>query len=167
MLRARFLPPDYEQTLFQQYQNCRQGSRTVAAYTEEFQRLQARNELSETEAQQVARFIRGLRVAIQDRVSLQAIFSITEAINSATRAEAQLDRTHTRNQLPNRGSLDSSRTALNKEKQPVTSLPPIATNREVSNSSGPTENTTRNPNPYEKPIIDKCYRCGVSGHHSN
>ena len=88
MLWARFLPLNYEQTLFQQYQNCRQGSRTVAAYTEEFQRLQARNELLKAEAQQVARFIGGLRVAIQDRVSLQAIFSITEAINLATRAEA-------------------------------------------------------------------------------
>lgn len=75
-------------------------------------------------------------MAIQDQVSLQVIFSITEAINSATRAEAQLDRTHTKNQVPNKGSPNSSRTALNKEKQSVTSPPPVATNREVSNSSG-------------------------------
>lgn len=88
ILQARFLPPDYDQTLFQQYQNYGQESRIMAAYTEEFQQLQARNELSETEAQQVSRFIGGLHVAIQDGVSLQAIFSIREAINSATRAEA-------------------------------------------------------------------------------
>lgn len=69
--------------------------------------------------------------------------------------------------MPNRGSLDSSRTVLNKGKQPVTSPPPVATNREVSNSSGPTRNTARNPNPYERPIVDKCYRCGVLRHRSN
>lgn len=49
----------------------------------------------------------------------------------------------------------------------MTSPPLVATNQEVSNSSGSTRNIARNPNPYERPIVDKCYRCGVIGHRSN
>uniref|UniRef100_A0A6N2MPZ8 Retrotransposon gag domain-containing protein n=1 Tax=Salix viminalis TaxID=40686 RepID=A0A6N2MPZ8_SALVM len=76
----------------QQYQDCRQGSRTVQAYVEEFNRLSSRNNLSETDAQQVARFVGGLRLNVQDRVSMHTIYSLTEAINLATKAETQLER---------------------------------------------------------------------------
>ncbi|GJT45496.1 hypothetical protein Tco_0954211 [Tanacetum coccineum] len=44
---ARFLPVDYEQTLYSLYQNCRQYSRTVSEYVEEFMRLALQNQLSE------------------------------------------------------------------------------------------------------------------------
>jgi hypothetical protein len=45
----------------------------------------------ETEAQQVARFIGGLRYAIQDRGSMHHVFTLTEAVSLATLAEKQLD----------------------------------------------------------------------------
>ncbi|KAG6764347.1 hypothetical protein POTOM_031813 [Populus tomentosa] len=86
LLRAKYLPPDYEQILFQQYQDCRQGNITVQAYIEEFHRLSSRNNLSETDAQQVSRFVGGLRLTIQDCVSMQTIYSLNEAINLATKA---------------------------------------------------------------------------------
>jgi hypothetical protein len=41
----------------------------------------------ELDAQQVARFIGGLRLNIQDQVSMHTIYSLTEAINLATKAE--------------------------------------------------------------------------------
>ncbi|GMY33663.1 hypothetical protein FCV25MIE_28905, partial [Fagus crenata] len=76
----------------------------------------------------------GLRVAIQDRVSLQVIFSVTE-----------LERTTTRNQVPNRSSFDSLSIASNRGKAPVTSQPPAVTSGSVpSTSIAPTiANTTR------------------------
>lgn len=37
LMRARFLPPDYDQVLFHQYQRCQQGTRLVHEYVEEFQ----------------------------------------------------------------------------------------------------------------------------------
>jgi hypothetical protein len=46
----------------------------------------------ETEAQQVARFIGGLRLPIQDKVSMQHVFTLTEAVSLATRVERQLGR---------------------------------------------------------------------------
>jgi hypothetical protein len=91
LLKARFFPPNFEQHLFQQYQNCQQGGRTVQAYIDDFCRLSPRNDLMETEGQQVARFIGGLRYVIQDRVSMHHVFTLTEVVSLATRAEKQLD----------------------------------------------------------------------------
>ena len=39
LLQRRFLPPNYEQFLYQQYQICRQANHTVNKYTEEFYQL--------------------------------------------------------------------------------------------------------------------------------
>jgi hypothetical protein len=46
----------------------------------------------ETGAQQVAKFIGGLRLAIQDKVSMHTIFTLTEVVSLATRAKKQLER---------------------------------------------------------------------------
>lgn len=42
------------------------------------------------EAQQIARLIGGLRLAIQERFSIQTVYMLTEAINLTTRVESQL-----------------------------------------------------------------------------
>ncbi|GFY96487.1 hypothetical protein Acr_11g0007930 [Actinidia rufa] len=57
----------YQQELFKQYQECRQGIRTSEAYTEEFYRLSARNNLPKLKDQQISRFVNRLRVAIRDQ----------------------------------------------------------------------------------------------------
>ena len=46
----------------------------------------------ETEDQQVARFIGGLHVAIQDKVFMHLVFTLNEAVSLATRVEKQLER---------------------------------------------------------------------------
>ncbi|GJV98067.1 putative receptor protein kinase ZmPK1 [Tanacetum coccineum] len=84
---ARFLPVDYEQTLYSLYQNCRQYSRTVSEYVEEFTRLASRNQLSESDAQQVARFNNGLRYDIQAIICLQTTWTLDEAVRMALKAE--------------------------------------------------------------------------------
>ncbi|XP_057469681.1 uncharacterized protein LOC130758770 [Actinidia eriantha] len=159
LMEERFLPPDYQQELFRQYQECRQGVRTSEAYTEEFYRLSARNNLPESEDQQIARFVNGLRVAIRDQVSLHTLYSLNEAVTLAKKVESQQNRTNTRPQYSNKG------------KQPVPSpQPQPVTNSGSQTKAATTGSTTRqggNPNPYAKASGDKCYRCGEPGHRSN
>ncbi|KAG6738699.1 hypothetical protein POTOM_058321 [Populus tomentosa] len=159
---------DYEQILFQQYQDCRQGSRTVQTYVEEFHRLSSRNNLTETDAQQVSRFVSGLRLAIQDRVSMQTIYSVTEAINLATKAEAQLERAKSIAGM--RNSFDLNRVAVDKGKLPAFQ-PPLTNTSKGPHSNGAPSKTggmiEAPRNPYARPSTDKCYRCGQPGHRSN
>ena len=60
LMADRFLPPNYQQELFRQYQDYRQGTRKANEYMEEFDRLANCNDLEETEAQQISRFVHGL-----------------------------------------------------------------------------------------------------------
>lgn len=96
LLQQRFVPPDYEQFLYQQYQNCRQANHTVNEYTEEFYRLNARVNLSETEDRLIARYIGGLKLAIQDRLGLQGVWTMTDAVNLAMKVENQICRSSAR-----------------------------------------------------------------------
>ena len=74
LMADQFLPPDYKQELFRQYQDYRQGTRTVNEYMEEFDRLTNCNDLEKTEDQRISRFVHGLRVSIRDQVSLQTLY---------------------------------------------------------------------------------------------
>jgi hypothetical protein len=98
LVRAWFLPPDYEQILYQQYHNCQQGSRSVTDYTKEFYRLDSWNNLSETKGQQVARSVDGLRLNIQDQVTLHIVWTLSKAVNLAMKIEMQMARQPTRPQ---------------------------------------------------------------------
>ncbi|KAL5566686.1 hypothetical protein UlMin_029850 [Ulmus minor] len=83
MLRTRFLPTNFSQTLYLQCLGCKQGNRSIKDYTEEFYRLGARVNLVEDENQQVARFIGGLNEAIQENVSV-AIKQAIDPTNAQT-----------------------------------------------------------------------------------
>ncbi|PKU83803.1 hypothetical protein MA16_Dca010896 [Dendrobium catenatum] len=83
LLRAQFLPTDFEQILYMRYQHCAQGLRTVSEYTEEFNRLSARNDLHESTTQLVARYIGGLKESIQDKLELNAVWLMPQAVNLA------------------------------------------------------------------------------------
>lgn len=87
LLLERFLPSDYEQHLYGMYLNCSQGVRTIHEYTSEFMRLAERNNLKETDSQHVARYLRGLRSSIRDRMGLHPVFNIHQAQRMALRAK--------------------------------------------------------------------------------
>lgn len=66
-MQIQFLPPDYEQFLYQQYQNCWQVTDT-------------------------ARYIGGLKHAIQDHLALQGVWTLPDAVNLAMKMENHINR---------------------------------------------------------------------------
>ena len=115
----RFLPLDYQHELFRQYQDCRQGTRTVNEYMEEFERLANHNDLKETDDQRISRFVHGLRVSIRDQVSLQTLYTLNEAVTLSKKIEYQHLRVGSKFSNCSSGS---SSFAANKGKQPMFTL---------------------------------------------
>ncbi|KAG6774961.1 hypothetical protein POTOM_018379 [Populus tomentosa] len=99
--------------------------------------LSSCNNLPEIDAQQVARFVRGLRWAIQDRVVMQTIYTLTEAIALAIKAATQLDKSKAA--VIARNSFDNNRAIVNKGKAPMTQPYLSSTTRGTSSSGGPTK----------------------------
>lgn len=100
LMKDRFLPTNYEQILYNQYQNLQQGARSVTEYTEDFHRLGARTNLPESEQHLIARFLGGLRSDIKEKVKLQPLGFLTDAISLAETVEE-----HYKNRNP-RGSAE-------------------------------------------------------------
>jgi len=60
-LKEKYLPIDYEQMMFEEMLQLRQGALTVGQYTDRFHELTVRSRIVETEQQTLARYRNGLR----------------------------------------------------------------------------------------------------------
>ncbi|KAI0495171.1 hypothetical protein KFK09_025321 [Dendrobium nobile] len=177
LLRGQFLPTDYEQMLYMQYQHCVQGNRSVSDYTEEFHRLCARNNLNETSNQLVARYVGGLKEAIQDKLELNTVWSLSQAVNYALKVEMQMAR-HGKSSQGKRlaeSTVESSRppnanTAVMGRGTPNAGGSVVqngATNKNTEAKLVPRSKGLFKDNPYVKPSTIKCFRCFQQGHKSN
>jgi hypothetical protein len=72
-LKAKFIPGDYQITLFRRMQNLRQKLMTVKEYTEELYKLNIRAGHQESDDEKVSRYMNGLRYDIQDEMSMVTI----------------------------------------------------------------------------------------------
>ncbi|KAL5825839.1 hypothetical protein ACOSQ3_021902 [Xanthoceras sorbifolium] len=86
---GKFLPPDYEQRLYVQLQNCKQGNRTVEEYIDEFIRLNLGNLLPDNENMQITRFRGGLKREIQDQMKMLNTFTLGQAFVWHERLKSQ------------------------------------------------------------------------------
>ena len=91
-LRGKFLPSNYQQTLFRQMQNLRQRALTVKEYTEEFYKVSIRAGEAQDTDEKVARYLNGLRMDIQDEISLLSPKTVEEGYQLALKAEEKLIR---------------------------------------------------------------------------
>ena len=158
LLKARFLPADYEQLLYIQFHNCAQGNKSVSDYTEEFLRLQVRCHLTENEDQQVARYINGLNEPIQERLGMQQIWSIDQAQTLALKAERYVKTKKPYKIMSYPRAENSSKNYLRKEEE----RPIQSKGKKVDKASTSRRNYQKQSS---NPI--KCYRCGEEGHVSN
>ena len=90
-LEKQFLPFNYMQSLYKNMHNLRQTS-SVDNYNERFYKLLSKMDLQETEEQQIARYLSGLKPSIQDSFSMYALCTLFEAYSRAIMMERQLAR---------------------------------------------------------------------------
>jgi len=159
LIRQRFLPKDYQQVLFTQYQNCRQGIRTMEEYTLEFQRLSSRNDLEENEDQMITRYVGGLKYLIQDKMPLHTIFDLADAINMAERVE--------KSATPNSRYASYSTGSTKSESSTLNSLPTKKDYKGKGLLDTPCEKSEVPLDPQGRPSLIRCYKCQEIGHKSN
>jgi hypothetical protein len=88
-MKAKFIPKDYQITLFRRMQNLRQKVMSVKEYTEEFYKLNIRAGHHESDDEKVARYMNGLRYDIQDEMIIR---TIEDAYQMALKAKEKLSR---------------------------------------------------------------------------
>jgi uncharacterized protein YjbK len=89
-MKEKFIPRDYQITLFRRMQNLRQNLMSVKEYTEEFYRLNIRVGHRESDDEKVSRYMNGLRYDIQEEMSMMTIQMIEDAYHMALKAEEKL-----------------------------------------------------------------------------
>ncbi|GJY77468.1 hypothetical protein Tco_0482584 [Tanacetum coccineum] len=136
-------------------------------------RLASRNQLSESDAQQVARFNNGLRYDIQAIVSLQTTWTIDEAVHIALKAEQTIKKQgigssmyKTKTDIIQSNSSQSGGDAQVDHSKSI---------HEVDGEKKKTSTTTTSThainkssiNPYARPVGNKCFKYQKVGHTSN
>ena len=86
-MKEKFIPKDYQITLFQRMQNLRQKLMLVKDYTEEFYRLNIRAGHWESDDEKVSKYMNVLRYDIQDELSMITIRTVEDAYQMALKAE--------------------------------------------------------------------------------
>jgi hypothetical protein len=91
-MKAKFIPRDYQITLFRRMQNLRRKLMTLKEYTEEFYKLYMRAGHRESDDEKVGRYMNGLRYDIQDEMSMETIRTVEDAYQMVLKAEEKLSR---------------------------------------------------------------------------
>lgn len=85
-MKNKFLPKDYQITLYIQVQNLRQRTMTVREYTEEFYKVNLRDGYVEDTPEKTTIFMNGLRMEILDEIGILSPRIVEEAYQNALKA---------------------------------------------------------------------------------
>jgi hypothetical protein len=89
-MKVKFIPKDYQITLFQRMKNLRQKLMSVKEYTEEFYKINIRAGHRESDDEKVSMYMNGLRYDIQDEMSMMTLRNVEDAYQMALKAEEKL-----------------------------------------------------------------------------
>jgi hypothetical protein len=89
-MKDKFIPRDYQITLFRRMQNLRQKLMSVKEYTEEFYRINIRVGHRESDDEKVSRYMNGLRYDIQDEMIMMTIQNVEDDHQIALKDEEKL-----------------------------------------------------------------------------
>lgn len=140
----------------------------MADYTEEYYMPSARIDLNDSDHQQVARYVSGLKEPIQDHLALKSIWTLSDAVNLAYRAELQLAKSTNRQSHGRRIGIDQEgdKSRVNLQGYPAAGVPSLKMTTEGNRGEAKLPTIPRPANPYARPAPNACFRCGKPGHRS-
>jgi hypothetical protein len=89
-MKEKFIPKDYQITLFRRMQNLRHKLMIVKEYTEEFYELNIKEGHREIDDENISRYMNVLRYDIQDEMSMVTIRMVEDSYQMALKAEEKL-----------------------------------------------------------------------------
>ncbi|XP_057526384.1 uncharacterized protein LOC130805617 [Amaranthus tricolor] len=156
-LRRKYVPSSYKQQLYVQWSTLRQGSKSVADYIQEWEKLAVLCDINEPEEMKVGKFIEGLREDLREKLEIIPHLTFDIACNSALTYEKYSRKKNTYAQ--------PYRSVSSKTNTTSSSLGNIGigTNR-INNSA----NTTTPSRPRDQPNVPMkdivCFKCHGHGH---
>lgn len=91
-MKNKFLPKDYQISLYRQVQNLRQIMMIIKEYTEESYKVNLRGGYVEDTPKKTTRFVNGLRMEILYEISILSPKTIDEAYQSALKVAENITR---------------------------------------------------------------------------
>ena len=118
ILKAKFIPADYELGLFKKLQNLKQKDMTMKDYTEEFYKLTIQSGHSELSKEKVDQYINGLRFNIQDEASMLKIDLVEDSYQYTLKVYDKLKRKIQGNSRGKEKQDSSTKAKLSAEDEP-------------------------------------------------
>lgn len=153
-LKDKYLPIDYEQMMFEEMLQLRQGSLSVDQFTDRFHELSVRSRVVETEQQTLARYRTGLHSDLRKDMWTARLINVEEAYQLALRLEKQAGPASGRRMTTWETKSEFAYVAANQR-------PPALRDQAKNGASGDYRGRAKAPN--EGP---QCYKCKGFGHYA-
>ncbi|OMO99822.1 reverse transcriptase [Corchorus capsularis] len=158
LMRKRFVPSYYINSLYQSLQSLRQGTRSVDEYYSEMMLLMPRAEVDEAPQATMARFMAGLNRDILDIVEMQQHYDVEELLQHALKAQSQVKRNGAKKSFASSSSswktpIKKDEKSSNKEKELAQKGASPKTDSKSSSSSSSKNHV-------------KCFKCQGYGHYA-
>ncbi|GJU74079.1 transposon ty3-I gag-pol polyprotein [Tanacetum coccineum] len=122
-------------------------------------------DLSESDAQQVARFNNGLHYHIQAIISIQTSWTLDEAVRMELKVELTISKGQSNSKFKNKPDLNQSSNQSGEKRQPLNSN---EAEKNKSTYASTSSQATKKPiNQYAWPVGNKCFKCQKTCHTSN